>query len=57
MKYFQWSFSPLPLFKKGVISFWGENVHKYWLNVLRTKPAQEKVWLGKLPVLDMTQMD
>ena len=26
----------------SVVSFWQKNVHKYLLNVLRTKPVQEK---------------
>ena len=33
------------------ISFWGENVPKYWLTASRTKPAQEKgryvMWLAR----------
>ena len=40
--------------RRAVVSFWQKNVHKYWLT--RIKPAQEKVWLGKLTGLDMTLM-
>ena len=27
---------------------WQKNGPKYWLTTQRTKPAQEKLWLGKL---------
>ena len=55
MKYFLWSFSPADSRKAGV-SFWRKNVHKYWSTTLRIKPAQDKVWLGKLTVLNMTPL-
>ena len=42
--------------RKAVVSFWWKNVHKYWLTAKRTKPAQEKVWLGNMATLDMTLM-
>ena len=42
--------------RRAVFSFWQKNVHKYWLTAQRTKPAQEKVCLGKLTVLDMTPL-
>ena len=32
----------LPLIQDGQVSFWQKNVHKYWLTIYRTKPAQEK---------------
>ena len=43
--------------KRAFVNFWQKNVHKYWLTAYRTKPVQEKVWLGKLTTLDMTPMD
>ena len=52
----------VPFFHMGLImkyflvSFWHNNVHKYWLTTLRTKPAQEKVWLDKLAAINMTLM-
>ena len=42
--------------RRAIVSFWQKNVHKYRLIALRTKPAQEKVWLGKLTTLKMTLM-
>ena len=42
--------------RRAVVSFWWKNVHKSWLTAQRTKPAQEKVWLGKRTVLSMTLM-
>ena len=44
-----------PLFSRAVVSFW-KTVHKYWSTAWSTKPAQEKVWLGKLTALDMILM-
>ena len=37
--------------RRAVVSFLWKNVHKYWLTAQRTKPVQEKVWLGKLTAL------
>ena len=42
--------------RRTVVSFWQKNVHKYWSTTKETKPAQKKVWLGKLTTLDMTLM-
>ena len=39
-----------------LVSFWQMNVHNFWLTAKRTKPAQEKVWLGKMTALTMTPM-
>ena len=42
MKYFLLSFSSTDS-RRAVVSFWPEDVHKYWLTASRTKLAQEKV--------------
>ena len=54
MKYFLRSFSSFTDSRRAVVSFWRKNVHKYWLTAWRTKPAQEKVWLGNLTTIDIT---
>ena len=53
MKYFYSHSLPSSDSRRAVVSFWRNNVHKYWLTA-RTKPVQEKMWLGKLTMLDMT---
>ena len=40
--------------RRAFVSFWWKNVLIYWLTAWRTKPAKEKVWLGKLTMLNMT---
>ena len=46
----------LLLIQKGQLSVSGERICISTGQPLRTKPAQEKVWLGKLTALDMTQI-
>ena len=57
MKYILYGHSlPSADSRRTVVSFLQKNVHKYWLTALRTKPAQKKMWLGKLAAHDMTLM-
>ena len=42
--------------RRSVVSFWWKNVHTYWLIASKTKPSQEKVWLGKLTTFNMILM-
>ena len=45
----------LLLIQEGQLSVFGKkNVHKYWLTASWTKPAQKKMWLDKLTMLNMT---
>ena len=55
MKYFLRSFSPFSWFKKGSCQFLAKEYSQ--VLVKWAKRAQEKVWLGKLTVLDITLMD
>ena len=48
----------LPLIQEGQLSVSGERLCTLVLvNHLDAKPAQEKVWPGKLTMLDMTWVD
>ena len=42
MKYFYGHYLPSADSVRAVVSFCQNNVHKYWLTALWTKPAQEK---------------
>ena len=51
--------APSPLIQQGQLSVSGERMYKNTVLVVtaeRTKPAQEKVCIGKLAALDMTRM-
>ena len=57
MKYFLWSFSLFRWFKKGICQFLAKECAQILVNHLEDlRDSLEKVWLGKLTVLNITLM-